>query len=239
MDNELATIKKSLRLIKAYALLLTALFMLMCFAGFTQSGTKQSFEEITANRIRILDSNGKIRVVLGGDLRNNKNNYAGLLFYNDEGAEAGGLQYSGKRDKDGKIDAWSLLTMDQFKSDQIVALEYDHIGDKKREGLTINDRPDTLSPQAEEVIRALGQALQSAKSTAEMEALRREYLARLPARDIVARRLFAGRDVEGSSVVALSDQDGKPRLRLKVDKLGEASITFLDASGKDVRTIKP
>jgi hypothetical protein len=39
----------------------------------------------------------------------------------------------------------------------------------------------------------------------------------------VARRLFAGRDKEGTSLVTLSDADGKPRLRLQVDKAGTAS----------------
>jgi hypothetical protein len=81
--------------------------------------------------------------------------------------------------------------------------------------------------------------LQSAKSDDEAQAIRKEYLSKLPAREIVARRLFAGRDVEGASLVTLSDPDGKPRLQLKVDSLGKASITFLDTFGRVVRTIKP
>ena len=129
--------------------------------------------------------------------------------------------------------------MDQFKNDQILFLEYEHLGDQKRQGLVISDRPDTLSPQAEKVINDLSASLRSARSDAEAQAIRREYLSKLPAREIVARRLFAGRDIEGSSVVTLSDPDGKPRLQLKVDKQGQANITFLDASGKVVRTIKP
>jgi hypothetical protein len=129
--------------------------------------------------------------------------------------------------------------MDLFKSDEVIRLGYDHTGDQKRQGLVISDRPDVLSPQAEELLKALGKALQSAKSEAERQALRRDYLSRMPAREIVARRLFAGRDVEGSSLVTLSDPDGKPRLRFQVDKLGRASITFLDQSGRAVRTIKP
>jgi len=237
MDNELATIKKSLRLIKAYALLMTILFMIICFSGFTQSGAKQNLEEITAKQIKIVDSNGKVRVLLGANLKGNSS--AGLLFFNEEGHENGALFYNGKRDKDGKIDAGSRFTMDQFKSDQIVVLEYDHIGDQKRLGLTINDRPDILSDQARELLRDLQQALQSANSESEMQAIRREYLSRLPAREIVARRLFAGRDVEGSSLVTLCDPDGKTRLRLQVDKVGQASITFLDTNGRVVKTIKP
>jgi len=239
MDSELTIIKKSLRFLKVYSLVMTLLFIVMAFSGFTQSALKQNFEEITAKQIILTDANGKIRVRLGGDLGRR----GGILFYNDEGTEAGGLLYGGTRDKDGKVDAFSLLTMDQFKSDQIVVLAYDHSGDRKRYGLTINDRPDVMSAQADEIIQELGQALrkaeQSGKSSVEMDALRREYLSRIPAREIVARRLFAGRDVEGSSQVTLSDPDGKPRLRLQVDKLGQASISFLDPSGKTVRTIKP
>jgi hypothetical protein len=239
MESEITIIKKNLRFLKVYALLMTLLFIVMAFSGFTQSTLKQTFEEITAKRVNLTDSNGNVRLRLGGDL----NKRGGILFYTDEGTEAGGLLYSGKRDKDGKIDAFALLTMDQFKSDQVVVLAYDHNGDQKRYGLTINDRPDVMSAQADGIIRELAQALrqaeQSGKTSTEIDSLRREYLSRLPARDIVARRLFAGRDVEGSSLVTLSDPDGKPRLRLQVDKLGQASISFLDPSGRTVRTIKP
>ena len=100
-------------------------------------------------------------------------------------------------------------------------------------------RSSTLSPKATEVLASLSQALQSAKSTAEADSIRREYLSRIPAREIVARRLFAGRDREGASLVTLSDPDGKPRLRLQVDRLGKASIAFLDEAGKIVRRIEP
>lgn len=237
VNNELATIINSLRLLKAYALVMSALLIVTWFSAFTRAAGKPRFDEITAKQIVFVDSAGKVRARIGADLR--KAGLAGLLFYNEEGTEAGGLMYSGKRDKDGKIDAGSLLTMDQFKSDQIVTLDYYHAGDKKRQGLTISDRPDSLSAQAQEVLRALGQALASAKSEADAQALRRDYLSRLPARDIVARRLFAGRDFEGSSLVTLSDPDGNPRLRLKVDKLGKASIVFLDPSGRIIRTIEP
>jgi hypothetical protein len=54
-------------------------------------------------------------------------------------------------------------------------------------------------------------------------------------RDVCLR----GRDVEGAAQLTLSDPDGKPRMQLKVDNAGKASITFLDSSGKVVRTIKP
>jgi hypothetical protein len=223
--------------LRVYAVVITLLGAVFVLTAFTLQGRKENFEEITAKRFLVVDSNGKGRVLLAADYK--KDNSAGVFFFNAEGTESGALFYKGERDKDGKIDAYSLLTMDQFKSDEVIRIGYDHIGEQKLQGLTISDRPDILTPRAQELLNALAQALQSAKSPAEAESIRREYLSRIPAKEFVARRLFAGRDREGTSQVTLSDPDGKPRLQLKVDSLGNASITFLDSSGRAVRTIKP
>jgi hypothetical protein len=113
-------LEKEVRFLKAYAVVATLLGAVFVLTAFTLQSGKQNFEEITANRIKIVDPAGKVRAILGNNLENV--NRFGLLFYNEEGWESGALVYSGKRDKEGKIDAFSLLTMDQFKSDQIVVL---------------------------------------------------------------------------------------------------------------------
>lgn len=255
-------LEKEVRFLKIYAVLTTLSGAVFFLTAFTLKSGEQKFEEITTSRIKFVDSEGKERAKMGAQSGNSstpgvlfydsdgkarlrvgaeigKGRYAGLVFYNEDQTEAGAFMYNGKRDKDGKIQATSLLTMDQFKSDEVVRLISDQQGDQKRQGLVINDRPDALSPQAEKRLNDLRVVLQSANSEAEARAIREEYLSKLPAREIVARRLFAGRDTEGASLVTLSDQDGKPRLQLKVDRLGQASITFLNTSGKVVRTIKP
>ena len=255
-------LEKEVRFLKIYAFVATLFCAVFLLTAFTLQSGEQKFEEITTSRIKFVDSEGKVRARIGADSSKGgaaglvfyneagkgrvrigadlgKGSLAGLIFYNEEGTEAGALMHSGKRDGNGKIDAASLFTMDQFKSDEVIRLVYDQQGDRKRQGLIISDRPDALSPQAEKLLNDLRVALQSAKSEAEAQAIRRDYLSKLQAREIVARRLFAGRDIEGASLVTLSDPDGKPRLQLKVDSLGKASITFLDSSGRVVRTIKP
>ena len=107
VNNELARINNSLRLLKAYSLVMSALLMVTWFSGFTRAGAKQRFDEITAKQIVFVDSTGKVRARIGADLR--KAGLAGLLFYNEEGTEAGGLMYAGRRDKEGKIDAGSIV----------------------------------------------------------------------------------------------------------------------------------
>lgn len=137
MNDELATIKNNLRLVKVYALLITVLFMFICLTGFAQS-QKQDFDEITAKRIKMVDSTGKTRVILAGEFPKPRADYAGLIFNKTDGYEAGGLLYGGTRDKDGKVSEGSILTFDQYRADQVVALEFDHSGDRKRQGLAIN-----------------------------------------------------------------------------------------------------
>jgi hypothetical protein len=53
-----------------------------------------------------------------------------------------------------------------------------------------------------------------------------------------AERFYAGKR-SGDSIVSLADQDGKPRLVLKVSAEGKPSVVFLDAAGKAIKTIVP
>src|SRR5687768_9742379 len=131
-------LEKEVRLLKVYAIVTTLLIGMFVLTAFTLQNRKQNFEEITAKRIVIVDSNGKSRVLMGADLKGA--NLGGLLFFNEEGTEAGGLLYNGQRDGHGNIDAGALLTMDLFKSDEVIRLGYDHIGDQKRHGLRTSGR---------------------------------------------------------------------------------------------------
>ena len=47
-----------------------------------------------------------------------------------------------------------------------------------------------------------------------------------------ATRVYLGKDPSKSAVLTLADPNGNPRIRLRVDSLGNASLEFLDASGK-------
>lgn len=254
-------VEKRVRLLTACVAGSTLLSGALLLTAFAQRG-QQVVDEITVNRIRFVDSagverarigvqsergsapgvlffdtTGKARVRIGAAI--GKGTFAGVVFYNEDQTEAGVVMHNGRRDPDGRIRAASVVTMDQFKSDEVVRLAYSQQGGQKRQALIVNDRPDELSPRAQGLLDELGRALQSARTPAEAQALRDEFAAKVPAREWVARRLFAGRDVDGASQVTLSDPDGRPRLRLRVDSLGQASIAFLDTAGRTVRILTP
>ncbi len=62
----------------------------------------------------------------------------------------------GQRTEDGQIEAAALLTFDQFQEDQILAMEYNHHGDGKRNGIRILDPPDKMSDRVLQYYREGG-----------------------------------------------------------------------------------
>ena len=91
-------------------------------------------------------------------------------------------------------------------------------------GLTFFDRPTTPIPLE------LIDKVNTPEGSAEFETLAKEGGFGYP-------RAFIGRTEDRSSTVILRDSKGVARLKLAVTPAGEASIEFMDDSGKIIRRI--
>lgn len=218
-----------------FTAVVTVILFVVALAAFGAGRRTAEFDEITVHRINVVDGEGRTRVLLAGGYPPRRSDLAGLLFINQDGVEAGGLVYTGTRDTVEGVQAGAVLTFDQYQNDQILSLSYEQSGTDKRQGLTIQDRPDTLSDRVREAYRAID----GASSPEDRDSLVKYHLSQIPQREFVSRRLFVGRSWNRASLVTLSDPDGNPRLRLEVDSLGAASITFLDEQGEVIRRITP
>lgn len=208
------------------------------------AGGTATFSEINVERLNIVEPNGKYRLVLsneerfpglfmdGEEFEHHSRQTGGMLFFNDEGDEVGGLTFSGEKTDDG-YSANSGIMFDQFKQDQTVGLSYSDRNGSRYAGLRVWDRPDySIKPLFEYSDRAA-----KAQTDEEKNAIRQEMITY--AQDLGglgAERLFAGK-VKEDAIVKLADKEGRARLVLKVDANGEPSIDFLDAEGKVIRTI--
>jgi hypothetical protein len=230
--NELQSIDKKIRALKYYFIAAVILTIILIISGFMQFGKIKKFKELNVEQINVIDDNGNVRVILAGSFPPRRTELAGLLFVNQEGTEAGGLVYTGQT-KDGIVSAGATLTMDQYNNDQIVVLQYDEENGQRKHGLTIADRPDELSPE----VLAAYSLLDTMAESPRRDSIIKELFARIPPEQIVARRLFVGRDISKASVVELSDRKGTPRLQLMVDSLGIPVINFLNSDGRIVRSI--
>jgi hypothetical protein len=238
------SIERDVRFLKRYAVVSTLAFGVLALAAFTRKAPTQ-FEEIDVERINIREPDGKYRMVLSNRPRSIGPIYKGkpfgyeggtrpgIIFFNDEGTENGGLTFEGRQDRDGKYRASTHMSFDQFNQDQVLNLDYADNNGQRRIGMSIDERADV---DIYDLVQARDSIMLMTDTAARRAALQR-WRAPRNGVPLVARRFFFGRDTAKSAVVNLSARDGKPRLRLVVDSLGDARIEFLDASGKVSRTI--
>ena len=163
--------------------------------------------ELDVERINIVEGDGTIRMVLSNTSRapdpicdgqtftRSGGNSAGIIFYNDEGDECGGLVFRG-RQVDGRHWAGGALLFDQFKQDQVVGIMHEDSGSTRKAGFWVWDRPDDPFPVTGEAPRAfLGKT--------------KERSAVVELRDGAGRvRLRLEVPVQGAPRVELLDEEG-------------------------------
>ena len=237
MDNE---IRRELRLLKGYAIVVTALLGTLSLAAFRQASQKQKFTEIDVERINVVEKDGKLRMVIsnrersiGPIYKGKPFGYAGgtrpgIIFFNDEGTENGGLTFSGARQPDGTYRASSGFSFDQFNQDQVLYMQYNDNNGRRNMGLTIADR---LDADIYDLVMERDSIVKAHPAGAARDAALTKWAQPRNGVPMVAQRVYVGRDVSKAAVINLSDRDGKARIRLMVDSLGTPSLEFLDAAG--------
>jgi hypothetical protein len=244
-----STIERDVRFLKRYAVATSTLLVLLSVAAFTrtpqQTTQHAKFDEIDVERINIREPNGNYRMVIsnrprsiGPIYKNKPFGYAGgtrpgIIFFNDEGTENGGLTFTGQRGADGKYRASTHMSFDQFNQDQVLNLDYADANGQRVIGFSVNDRADVDIGD----MVAERDSINKISDTAARNAAQRRWEGPRNGVPLNAQRLFVGRDPSKSAVLNLSDRDGKPRLRLVVDSLGGAHIDFLDATGRVTNSV--
>jgi hypothetical protein len=233
-------IRRQLRFLHAYSAATTVVLVVLAVSAFRQAPKNKNMGEITVERINVVDADGTLRLVIsnkdrmhpgviGGKTLQRPRPYAGLLFFNDQGDESGGLTFRG-REESGRRVADSGLMFDQLGQDQTIGFDYTEQDRQRSAGFKVWDRPESpLSDLVDQVNAA--NALANERERA--QALDRIRAAAPKA----AQRVFVGKTRDKASSVQLSDAEGRPRLTLKVDADGAAVIDFLDANGKVVRRL--
>ena len=144
------------KILVVYSTVATILLAIFALAGFAAPKV-QSFDEIDVQRINVREADGTVRMVISnqarlpGVIERGKEHpkvdrpYAGMLFYNDEGTENGGLVFGGRRNSNGEVvDSGASLSFDRYGANsQIVQLA--GVDDSKNHivGLILSDSDPT------------------------------------------------------------------------------------------------
>src|SRR6266705_4738520 len=232
MDNT----QKRLRLLEAYAVLSLLVFGVLAFTAFAQ--TRQKFDEITVERLNVVEKNGQLVAVIANSDRMpdpvvggktfKTERTPGMIFYNGMGDECGGLVFgaaTGENARAGdKFGAYGGFTFDQYKQSQAIGLIYNDHSGTREVGLKVWDRRETSQSEFIEkgdVIRKMPEG--PAKETAR-KSLRESGFS--------PTRIFVGKNKEREAKVTLYDAKGNARINMIVDAAGVPRLDFLDENGK-------
>ncbi len=195
---------------------------------------------LTVERINIVDSAGRLALVLSNGARLpgavfegreypqsfvGRGRSAGMIFFNEAGDEVGGLIYEGAA-RDSGYRAFGHLSFDQWKQNQVVAMQYQDNGTSRSAGVRVWDRPaNDLEAQFALAQRTLATPAGPLRDS--LDAERRRVRAKVAG----TQRLFLGSD-DRVAGLELKDGAGRTRVKLSVDSAGTARLVFLDAEGK-------
>ncbi len=249
-------LERDVRFLKRYSAALTAFVVLGTTGAFVR-GSREKFTEIDVERINVVEPNGHYRMVISNRPRSIGPIYKGepfgykgggrpgIIFFNDEGTENGGLTFTGssctdttsittgRRCAKGSYSASTHMSFDQFNSDQVLNLDYADDNGTRLIGFSVNDRANV---DIHDLVAQRDSILQM-KDTAAQRAAMAKWQAPRNGVPLVAQRLFVGRAPDKSAVVNLRDPSGRPRLRLVVDSLGVPRIEFLNEAGRVTYTL--
>lgn len=227
--------RRQLRVLRLYAFCSSLVLVVLAVAAFRQAPASRNLGEITVERVNVVDADGTLRMVIANKARmhpgvmdgvtiDRPRPVAGLLFFNDEGDEVGGLTYTGTL-VDGRPRASAGLMLDQFKQDQTIGVRYMESEGRRSAGLEVWDRSDTV--RLSELIARLNEANKRPAGPDRDAAIAAVRAGAPPG----PQRLFVGKNADKAASVVLSDAEGRPRLTLTVDAGGDPRIEFRDQSG--------
>jgi hypothetical protein len=158
----LERLEREIRLLETYAVVTTILFVvaLLAVTGMAQS-QRQRFTEIDVERLNVVEPDGRLAPAIANrqriaapmidgkelprELSQGRVGSAGMIFFDPQGTEAGGLTFRTELRPDGTYTATRSLTFDQHQQDQVVGLQYSDNGKNRGQGLSVWDRPTSIT----------------------------------------------------------------------------------------------
>src|ERR1035437_3569416 len=235
MTNNPDKVQKQIRFLSMYAIASSILLIVAFFLIFKMSSQTKNInvEELTTKRINIIEPNGQPRLVLANMEKSPENLFygkpygipggtrPGIIFYDDNATECGGLVFSGRKDSSGKYFASGHFSFDQYNQNQVLYLQYlDDNGDRKT-GLYVDDWHN--SPNFPE-FRNLYKATEKLPAGPDRDLKLKQLMEPSNGEQAFAHRVFIGKDIDKSALINLADKKGKTRIQLIVDSTGEAKI---------------
>jgi hypothetical protein len=240
------TIRREIRMLKAWAMAATlgwlAVGMLALAPEGEPAGERPHFEEIDVERINIVEADGQLRMVISNRERQHPGEVdgrtlprpggrpPGIIFFNHQGNESGGLIFDANGEDTGHFVS---LTMDKSRNDQTIGMQHLEGDDGSYfAGLRIWNRPNSSIIDLVDEIERIRAMEDEAAQEAAFQALR-------DAGELGAQRIVVGKMRNDAAVLSMSDAAGRERVRLTVEADGASRMEFLDGDGVVTHVFPP
>jgi len=227
-------VQRQISILKYYVTFLSVLVVgLILFIFLKGSGNR--FKEITAERINIVESNDKLRMVISnqkrqhpgimdGQVLKQRAREAGMIFFNTDGDECGGLIFEGNKQGGGMA-----YSVDQYRNDQVMQLQYqeDLVENQRLRGygLKLWDRHD------ESTLCDLLQLDDSLKKLNDTTVYRAAFKKLRSKGYLGNERLFLGKTKSRFVGLSIRDSKGRPRIEIGLDKDDNVLLQVRDTTG--------
>jgi len=231
------------RFLAIYSGVLTVVFAVAVLGGFIESRQKQRFSEIDVERINVVEPDGTLRMVIsnkasfpgiiikGKETPHPGRKTAGMLFFNDEGTENGGLIFGGSKDASGKVTSYGHLSFDQYEQDQVFSIDADQENGQRTSELRIIDEPDhPITQDLEAAARITKLPKQEQKAAWEQYRASTSHF---------EPRIVLGRADDRSVALRLKDVEGHDRVVIRVAPDGAPVLQLLDDKGHVTAQLPP
>ena len=234
---------QQVRWLKRYSILSTVVFLTLAIFAFRNQPSTGKFQTLDVERINVITKDGRHAVVIAnaerlpGNIVGGKEHpyggrrAGGVLFYNRDGDEAGGLLFDNDA-TDTLVSAFGQLSLDRYGSDQVAALRYLESPDGWESGLQISH----FAKGALFEWHASRDSLLRLPPTQRDSAIRRLRERFFREGKFEVKRVFvgqAGRD----AILRMNDTRGRPRILMVVDSLDVPRIQILDDKGKVIQRL--
>ncbi|AEE18432.1 hypothetical protein JM84_1230 [Dokdonia sp. Hel_I_63] len=241
MTNHQSTQKldKKINILTTYAVVSALVFSAFALSSFSKKDNNKSYDELIVKKLTVIGEDNLPRMVLSNEDRQHSGRMngkemdrrerpSGIIFFNNEGDECGGLVYKTKI-KNGKVTSGMSFTMDNYKDDQVVQILNDeYYKDGKayiKRGISINQYPigSNMEKRNNKLMK-----LRSIEDDEE----RKQKINELMENEGPVNRLFIGKTKGNSSGLFLAGPDGAPKMMIYVDDKGNPKIQTFNKNGE-------
>lgn len=226
-------------LLKFYSITITGILTFFLILSFKPIPEQQRFEEISVERINIVEPDGSLKMVISNQHRQHPGiangkiieretpRPPGMLFFNQIGDEMGGLVFG----ENGENSHWGGFTFDKFGGDQTMGFRYlESDNGKYSSGLQMWQQPNIPG----DVMLA---KIDSVRNMENPEQRKMAWQQLRERGELTTDRLFLGKNRDDYAVLVMQDITGKPRIQMYVTPEGAAKMEFLDDSGEVIYSI--